>query len=246
MDIWIWLNGSCCRCCHLIRALTAAKNQPPRHQHHLSDPWVGLISEHFIQTIKRHGWKKTERKWRTEGIKIGKKKSYKKQIAKHKHQSVDRSRNRKLDSQELENASSINDSLYFSCYSWRRKKRSGIGSKWNRDWTGTEREGKHKRQDSLKKKESWSEKMLQGLVSDPLISHWAHPHIRSTFCGFANYTNLSSRTQGWVRGTKALNSIITIQWPSSLPVIHLISVSLFSHDSACDLRSRLFTLFRSK
>lgn len=39
-------------------------------------------------------------------IKAGKQqKGYKKQIAKHKHQSVDRSRNRKLDSQELENAS---------------------------------------------------------------------------------------------------------------------------------------------
>lgn len=61
--------------------------------------------------------------WRSEGIKIGKQKGYKKQIAKHKHQSVDR--NRKLDSQEVENASSINDSLYFSCYSRRRKKRSG-------------------------------------------------------------------------------------------------------------------------
>lgn len=43
--------------------------------------------------------------WRREEIKTGKQKSYKKQIAKHKHQSVDRSRNRKLDSQELENAS---------------------------------------------------------------------------------------------------------------------------------------------
>lgn len=39
-------------------------------------------------------------------IKAGKQqKGYQKQIAKHKHQSVDRSWNRKLDSQELENAS---------------------------------------------------------------------------------------------------------------------------------------------
>lgn len=43
--------------------------------------------------------------WRREEIKTRKRKSYKNQISKHKHQSFDRSRNRKLDSQELENAS---------------------------------------------------------------------------------------------------------------------------------------------
>lgn len=68
-------------------------------------PYLGT----FHLDNSEQNWKKKTREkevgWRGEGMKTGKQNVYKKQIAKHKHQSVDRSRTRKLDSQELENAS---------------------------------------------------------------------------------------------------------------------------------------------
>lgn len=80
---------------------------------------------------------------RREGIKAEKQKGfYKKQIAKHKHQSLDRSRNRKLNSQEMKNAS-MGEKIVslilciFVCRSWRRKRRV------NREGNKDERRGRH-------------------------------------------------------------------------------------------------------
>lgn len=49
-----------------------------------------------------------------------KKTDYRKQIVKHKHQSVDRSKNRKSVPRSWihERKNGINDSLYFACHSW--------------------------------------------------------------------------------------------------------------------------------
>lgn len=58
--------------------------------------------------------------WRWETIEAGKQIDHGKQIVKHKHQSVDRSKNRKSVPRSWihESKNGINDSLYFACHSW--------------------------------------------------------------------------------------------------------------------------------
>lgn len=94
--VWIGLKGLCCRCSHLLTGSTAAKDLNCLSLNRLN---LGTcVKDNSTRDREDMGWTR-------EGIKTAKQTGYEKQIAKHKHQSVDRSRNRKLDSQELENAS---------------------------------------------------------------------------------------------------------------------------------------------
>lgn len=107
--------------------------------------------------MKEVGWGggENDKGWKT-------KKGYKKQIAKHKHQSVDRSRNRKLDSQELENASmrekivSMNHCVSPATVGGRKEGKDKL------QINETEKETKRDEEDAGGK-ESEMEEMLRGL-----------------------------------------------------------------------------------